>query len=55
MRTLLPNKSIHNNHDIFYDETALIFFMNTIVMRKGSVLVLLQVYFLGPVLGVGWL
>ena len=29
-RILLPFKSSHNNHDIFYDEMVLIFFMNTI-------------------------
>ena len=29
-RIVLPCKSIHNNRDIFYDEMALIFFMNTV-------------------------
>ena len=32
-RIALPYKSIHNNRDIFYDEMALIFFMNTIAKR----------------------
>ena len=27
---VLPNKSLHNNRDIFYDEMVLIFFMKTI-------------------------
>ena len=30
LQIVLPYKSILNNHDIFYDEMVLIFFMNTI-------------------------
>ena len=29
-RLLLPYQNLHSNHDIFYDEIVLIFFMDTI-------------------------
>ena len=39
-------KSLHNNHDIFYDEAVLIFFMNTIAKSyvKTSIFIELRMW-----------
>ena len=39
LQIVLPYKSILNNHDIFYDEMVLIFFMNTIAKPHGKRLI----------------